>query len=128
MLSLKYNGSSLGGPQQVLDYLGRYTHRVAISNHRLVQLENDQVSFHWRDYRHHGKRKLMTLPAQEFLRRFLLHILPLGFQRIRHYGFLGNRYRQAKLAHCRALLAVSTVFLTAPPPKPDYRTHYSFPH
>lgn len=119
-----YAKRPFGSPQQVLDYLGRYTHRVAISNHRLVKLEHDQVSFHWRDSRHHNKRKLMTLPAEEFLRRFLLHILPMGFQRIRHYGFLGNRYRQAKLAHCRALLAVSTVLLTPPPLKPDYRTHY----
>jgi len=93
-----------GGPEQVLAYLGRYTHRVAIANSRLVSLNDDEVSFRWRDYRHHGKSKLMTLAAAEFIRRFLLHALPDGFHRIRHYGFLANGQRTAKLAWCRILL------------------------
>lgn len=117
-----YAKPPFGSPQHVLDYLGRYTHRVAISNHRLVKLERDQVSFHWTDYRHHAKRKLMTLPAVEFIRRFLLHVLPPGFQRIRHYGFLGNRSGQAKLARCRQLLAVPPP-ATAPALR-DYRARY----
>jgi Putative transposase/Transposase zinc-binding domain len=118
-----YAKPPFGGPQQVLDYLGRYTHRVAIANHRLVSLEKDTVTFRWKDYRHHNKPKLMALPVEEFLRRFLLHVLPDGFQRIRHYGFLGNRHRTAKLAHCRQLLAEAST-LTPPPKRPDYRAHY----
>jgi len=113
-----YAKRPFAGPEQVLAYLGRYTHRVAIANSRLVALENGRVSFHWKDYRHHDKRKLMTLDAEEFLRRFLLHALPNGFHRIRHYGFLANRQREAKLALCRRLLAAE------PPPAPvrlDYR-------
>jgi len=93
-----------GGPQQVLAYLARYTHRVAIANSRLVSLTDTAVAFRWKDYRHHGKTKLMTLAADEFIRRFLLHTLPDGFHRIRHYGFLANRQRAAKLALCRRLL------------------------
>ena len=94
-----------GGPEQVLDYLGRYTHRVAITNRRLVSLHETRVSFLWKDYRHHDKRKVMTLDADEFIRRFLLHVLPDGFHRIRHYGYLANGQRAAKLALCRRLLA-----------------------
>ena len=88
----------------MLAYLGRYTHRVAIANSRLVSLANAEVAFRWKDYRHHGKTKLMTLAADEFIWRFLLHTLPDGFHRIRHYGFLANRQRAAKLALCRRLL------------------------
>ena len=84
-----------GGPEQVLDYLGRYTHRVAITNRRLVSLHETRVSFLWKDYRHHDKRKVMTLDADEFIRRFLLHVLPDGFHRIRHYGYLANGRRAA---------------------------------
>ena len=94
-----------GGPEQVLDYLGRYTHRVAITNRRLVGLHETRVSFLWKDYHHHDKRKVMTLDADEFIRRFLLHVLPDGFHRIRHYGYLANGQRAAKLALCRRLLA-----------------------
>jgi len=93
-----------GGPQQVLKYLARYTHRVAISNTRLAALEGDEVAFQWKDYAHGGKRKMMTLKAVEFIRRFLLHVLPAGFVRIRHYGFLSNRVCREKLALCRTLL------------------------
>jgi hypothetical protein len=99
---------SWGGPEQVLKYLARYTHRVAISNHRLVALEGDEVEFLWKDYAHGGEQKTMTLTAIEFLRRFLLHILPAGFVRIRHYGFLANRVCREKLALCRALLGAAT--------------------
>ena len=106
-----------GSPDQVLAYLGRYTHRVAIANSRLVRLEQRQISFRWRDYRHHDKPKVMTLAASEFIRRFLLHTLPDGFHRIYHYGFLANGHRRTKLAQCRQLLA-------APPPPADYRERY----
>jgi hypothetical protein len=101
-----YAKRPFAGPQQVLDYVGRYTHRVAISNNRLVDIENDHVSFQWKDYRTDGQVKTMTLSADEFIRRFLLHVLPNGFQRIRYYGFLGNRYRQEKLDRCRRLLGM----------------------
>ena len=100
------------GPEQVLGYLGRYTHRVAIANSRLVGLEDGQVSFTWKDYRQDGKTKVMTLEADEFICRFLQHTVPDGFHRIRHIGFLANCHRTAKLALCRELLAV-------PPPVPN---------
>ena len=106
-----YAKRPLAGPAAVLAYLGRYTHRVAISNRRLIALTGGQVSFRWRDYRHHYKSKVMTLAAEEFIRRFLLHALPDGFHRIRHYGLFANRRRADKLAQCRALLAVTA---TAP--------------
>ena len=123
-----YAKPPLGGPQQVLEYLGRYTHRVAISNNRLVSLIEDKVSFHWKDYRHESSKKVMCLDGQEFIRRFLLHVLPAGFQRIRHYGLLGNRYRAAKLARCRELLAMPAPVPTlAPDPAPDYRDRYQRP-
>jgi Putative transposase/Transposase zinc-binding domain len=95
-----------GGPQRVLRYLARYTHRVAISNHRLRALENGRVSFEWKDYAHHSQRKIMTLDALEFMRRFLLHVLPSGLVRIRQFGFLANRFRTRNLQLCRDLLAV----------------------
>ena len=98
-----YAKRPFGGPEQVLAYLGRYTHRVAIANSRLIGLTEGRVSFRWKDYRHHDKPKVMTLDAEEFLRRFLLHVLPDGFRRIRHYGFLANGHRTAKLARLRAL-------------------------
>jgi putative transposase/transposase-like zinc-binding protein len=105
-----YAKPPFGGPAQVLRYLARYTHRVAISNHRLVSLTGDHVTFNWKDYRHGGARRTLTLDGVEFMRRFLLHILPKGFMRVRHYGFLANRCRHAKLDRCRALLAA------VPPP------------
>jgi Putative transposase len=92
-----------GGAEHVLNYLARYTHRVAISNHRLVAFQNDRVSFRWRDYAHGGKQKVMTLSADQFLRRFLLHVLPKGLVRIRHFGLLANRRRETALARCREL-------------------------
>ncbi len=96
-----------GGPQRVLKYLARYTHRVAISNHRLRSLEDGQVSFDWKDYADRGRTKTMALDAVEFIRRFLLHVLPPGLVRVRQFGFLANRVRKAKLELCRILLAVA---------------------
>src|SRR5262249_44657859 len=102
-----YAKPPFGGPEQVLRYLARYTHRVAISNRRLTALEGDEVEFHWKDYARNGKQKTMRLKAVEFLRRFLQHVLPSGFVRIRHYGFLANRVCHEKLARCRELLRPS---------------------
>ena len=102
-----YAKRPFGGPQQVLDYLGRYTHRVAISNHRLVSLAESNVTFTWRDYRHGNRQSLLTLTTDEFIRRFLLHTLPRGFQRLRHFGLLSNRHRVDKLQRCRQLLGVA---------------------
>jgi hypothetical protein len=96
-----------GGPEYVLQYLGRYTHRVAISNHRLVSFTDGQVTFRWRDSAHHHEQKLMTLWVDTFLRRFLLHILPQGFVRIRNFGFLANRRRTKLLPLCLQLLGVT---------------------
>ena len=113
-----YAKAPFGGPERVLDYLGRYTHRVAISNNRLLHMKDGQVTFSYKDYKHEQEKKVMTLSADEFLRRFLLHVLPDGFQRIRHYGLLGNRHRAENLARCRELLAVPAPI---PQPKLDYR-------
>lgn len=100
-----YAQPPFGGPSAVLAYLARYTHRVAISNERLVSLSPDAVTFRWKDYRHADQPRLLTLSPHEFIRRFLLHALPPGFQRIRHYGLLANAHRRDKLALCRRLLA-----------------------
>jgi len=100
-----YAKPAFGGPMQVLRYLGRYTHRVAISNHRLLAFERERVTFRWKDYARGGKQGQMTLAATEFLRRFFLHVLPKGFVRIRHFGFLANRFRASHLALGRQLLA-----------------------
>jgi len=99
-----YSKPPFGGPEYVLHYLGRYTHRVAISNHRLVSLADGQVTFRWRDSADHNQQKLMTVSLDEFLRRFLLHLLPKGFVRIRHFGFLANRRRSTLLPLCFAAL------------------------
>ncbi len=93
-----------GAAEDVLRYVARYTHRVAISNDRLVEIADGKVRFRWRDYHHHNKKKIMPLTADEFIRRFLLHVLPPGFRRIRYFGFMCNRHRAAKLARCRELL------------------------
>ena len=105
-----------GGPEQVLKYLARYTHRVAISNSRILSIEDGKVAFLWKDYADGNKTKVMTLAATEFIRRFLLHVLPAGFVRIRQYGFLANRARKEKLALCRTLLS-------APPPAGAVELH-----
>jgi hypothetical protein len=99
-----YAKRPFGGPEHVLHYLGRYTHRVAISNHRLVSFAEGKVTFRWRDSAHHNEQKLLTLALDEFLRRFLLHVLPKGFVRIRNFGFLANRKRAMTLPLCFPLL------------------------
>jgi hypothetical protein len=103
-----YAKPPFGGPARVLKYLSRYTHRVAISNDRIGFVGDGIVRFAWKDYADHNHWKEMPLPAQEFLRRFLLHVVPRGFMRIRHYGLLANRHRTQKLARCRALLGVAS--------------------
>ena len=118
-----YAKPPFGGPEQVLAYLGRYTHRVAIANSRLASIDDGRVAFRWKDYRSGDKAKTMTLTADEFIRRFLLHALPDGFHRIRHYGFLANGCRVAKLALCRRLLDAPAPPTKIPPPA-DYRERY----
>ncbi len=102
-----YAKRPFGGPEHALRYLGCYTRRVAISNHRLVSFANDQVTFRWRDSAHHNKKRVMTLHVNEFLRRFLLHVLPPGFVRIRHFGFLSTRKRSTLLPLCFRLLGAN---------------------
>lgn len=121
-----YAKPPFGGPKQVLEYLGRYTHRVAISNNRLLDFSDGAVTFAWKDYRHESKNKTMRLDTHEFIRRFLLHVLPSGFQRIRNYGFLANRYRQVKIDLCRKLLGASAPVVAgdAPDQTLDYRDRY----
>jgi hypothetical protein len=99
-----YAKRPFAGPEQVLDYLGRYTHRVALSNDRLVDHRDGHVWFRWKDYADHNRVKVMTLEVEEFLRRFLLHVVPRGFMRIRHFGLLANRTRRTALTRCRVLL------------------------
>jgi hypothetical protein len=110
-----YAKRPFGGPEYVLQYLGRYTHRVAISNHRLVSLTDGQVTFRWRDSAHHNEQKLLPISVDEFLRRFLLHLLPQGFVRIRNFGFLANRRRATLLPLCFQLLCAAQ----KPPTQPD---------
>ncbi len=121
-----YAKPPFAGPQQVVDYVGRYTHRVAISNHRIVDIADGQVKFNWRDYRDNNQQKTMPLSADEFIRRFLLHVLPSRFHRIRYYGFLGNRYRKEKLESCRQLLGMTppTESSAEPATPEDYRDRY----
>ena len=120
-----YAKRPFGGPEQVLAYLGRYTHRVAISNHRLLSFAEGNVTFSWRDYAHGNQQRPMTLAADEFSRRFLLHVLPRGFQRLRQFGLLANRRRRAKLALCRKLLggAAGPTVTNQPLPN-DYQALY----
>jgi hypothetical protein len=114
-----YAKPPFGGPAHVLRYLGRYTHRMAISNHRLLAFDGQKVSFLWRDYAHGNKQRAMTLDAVEFLRRFFLHALPRGFVRIRHYGLLSNRFRKQLLPLAHTLLAAQGREQLPPPPLPD---------
>jgi hypothetical protein len=111
-----YAKRPFGGPAQVLKYLARYTHRVAISNRRLVRLENGRVTFRYKDYADAGKAKAMTVDALEFLRRFVQHVLPSGFVKTRHYGLLANRFRQERVAACRRLLGAKILRDALPPP------------
>jgi hypothetical protein len=118
-----YAKRPFAGPQQVVDYVGRYTHRVAITNHRLLDMDAGQVRFTYKDYRATppDASKTMTLAATEFIRRFLQHVLPTGFHRIRYYGFLGARHRRAKLARCRHLLGAAAPAPPTTATQPDYR-------
>jgi hypothetical protein len=121
-----YAKAPFAGPEQVLDYVGRYTHRVAISNNRLLDIDDEKVTFRWKDYRDESAQKTMTLDADEFIRRFLLHVLPQGLQRIRYYGFMGNRHREEKLQQCRRLLQMSptTSDSTTAAAPADYRDRH----
>lgn len=113
-----YTKPPFGGPAQVLAYLGRYTHRIALSNERILALHDGVVHFRWRDYADRSRSKVMALPAEEFLRRFLLHVVPVGFQRIRHFGLLANRRRARTLSRCREILHA----LAPPAPAPRETT------
>jgi len=104
-----YAKPAFGGPEQVLRYLGRYTHRIAISNHRLVAFDGRNVTFRWRDYARGNKQPLMTVSADEFIRRFLVHVLPKAFVRIRHFGFMANYRRSASLELCRQRLGMAPI-------------------
>jgi hypothetical protein len=119
-----YAKRPFAGPEQVLEYVGRYTHRVAISNNRILDIEDGKVRFQWKDYRGGGQQKPMTLDADEFIRRFLIHVLPSGFQRIRYYGLFGNRYRKDKLARCRELISMPKLEPKADAADKDYRDTY----
>lgn len=121
-----YAKPPFAGPKQVLDYVGRYTHRVAISNHRILYIEDGHVKFLYKDYRNDNHQKTMSLSADEFIRRFLLHVLPDRFQRIRHYGFLANRHKKQKVARCRELLGMKSADISTElsEPEKDYRDLY----
>jgi hypothetical protein len=124
-----YSKPPFGGPEYVLHYLGRYTHRVAISNHRLISFEGGQVTFRWRDSAHNNEQKLMALSLDEFLRRFLLHLLPKGFVRIRHFGFLASRRRAQLLPRCLAALdSLPAQTETATSTAQDMNSHWFCPH
>jgi hypothetical protein len=117
-----YAKRPFGGPQQVLKYLARYTHRIAISNRRLVSVDNQTVTFKYKDYAHHNRKRTMTLDGAEFLRRFLMHAVPGGFMRIRHFGLLANRVRAGNLQRCRCLIgsASQSVAVIDPSKKEDH--------
>jgi hypothetical protein len=119
-----YAKPPFAGSEQVLEYVGRYTHRVAISNDRLLDIADGTVRFRWKDYRDRNRQKAMTVSADEFIRRFLLHVLPANFHRIRYYGFLGNRHRAQKLARCRELLGMPATEPLDDEFDKDYRDHY----
>ena len=109
-----YSKPPFAGPEQVLAYLGAYTHRLAISNHRILSIQQNRVAFRYRDSADANRHKVMQLDTLEFIRRFLLHVLPQGFVRIRHYGLLANRARKQKIARCRDLLAAPQPEVPAP--------------
>jgi hypothetical protein len=123
-----YAKPAFGGQMQVLRYLGRYTHRIAISNHRLLAFDGEHVSFRWKGYAHGGKQRKMTLAATEFLRRFFLHVLPKGVVRIRHFGFLANRFRASQLARCRQLLAMDLPLPAEPSRSGESPSTWHCPH
>jgi hypothetical protein len=113
-----YAKKPFGSPVHVLDYLARYTHRVALSNDRLCSLYNGEVTFAYRNRKNEDRHKLMTLGAEEFIRRFLLHVIPKGFMRVRHYGFLAN-HRKDCLSKCRQLVGLSPALIPSPQRSPD---------
>jgi len=117
-----YAKPAFGGPEQVIRYLGRYTHRVAISNHRLISFDGSTVTFRWRDYAGGNKTRIMALSSDEFMRRFLLHVLPKGFVRIRHFGVLANHCRSASIDLCRKLLEMAPLVRSSEsaPPNPSW--------
>ena len=119
-----YAKAPFAGPDEVLKYVAGYTHSVAISNNRLLDIHDEKVRFLWKDYRNENRKKTMTLAANEFIRRFLLHVLPEGFQRIRYYGFLANRYREQNLTRCRELLKMRPPEPKCDDVKKDYRDRY----
>jgi hypothetical protein len=123
-----YAKPPLPGPQRVLRYLARYTHRVAMTNRRLLACDHGQVTFRWKDYQRGNRQRLMTLDAVEFIRRFLLHILPRGFKRMRHYGFFANGRRKVTLPRCRELLGQAPVSPPEPSPAVDAIATTSMPH
>ena len=120
-----YAKPAFGGPTKVLRYLGRYTHRIAISNHRLLAFDGERVTFRWKDYAHGGKQRNMTLLGTEFLRRFFLHVLPKGFVRIRYFGFLANRFRARYLPLCQQFLAIDR---PPPPTSSETPSNWHCPH
>jgi hypothetical protein len=122
-----YAKPPFGSPAHVLQYRARYTHRVAISNHRLVDVTDDTVSFRWKDYRHGSQVRTLSLPSAEFLRRFLRHVLPKRFVRIRYLGFLASRCRTPQLAQCRQALAVAPAPPVEPPPPARPRSTWPCP-
>lgn len=105
---ITYCKKPFGGPQQVLEYIGRYTHRVAITNNRIIKIENGRVFFKWRDYKDGNKIKIMSLDADEFIRRFLMHVLPAGFMKIRYFGILASRNKKHTLSRCRSIKGLKT--------------------
>ena len=117
-----YAKKPFAGPEQVVEYLGQYTHRIAISNHRLINIEDGRVLFQYRAYADHNKSKIMALTPKEFMRRFLLHVLPKRFVRLRHYGFLGNRLREMKLTACRKILVPNEPSKQQRSPQDDWKT------
>ena len=122
-----YAKPAFGGPIRVLRYLGRYTHREAISNHRLLAFDAERVTFRWKDYAHGGKQSHMRLATCEFLRRFFLHVLPKAFVRIRHFGFLANRLRTSRVSLCRQLLAQTSCNASKTPPSTPEKSVWHCP-
>jgi len=121
-----YAKPPFGGAEKVLDYLGRYTHRIAISNNRLLRVKDGKVSFSWRNYQQENKAQTMTLEAEEFIRRFLLHVLPSGFMRIRYFGFLSNRHRTKKFERCREIFHDHQIKEKVPSQSLDWKSRYEF--
>jgi hypothetical protein len=124
-----YSKMAFGGPERVVEYIGRYTHRVAISNGRILDVRNARVSFTYKDYRDGNNKKIMSVSAEEFIRRFLIHVLPEGFVRVRHYGLVANGRKQTKLAECRKLMVRVKQESKAEPAEDEYEKQaWKCPH